>query len=144
MKKLRFIMVLFLAVSVSCFGQKNENRGTITIKKMETDTSIYITPEEMAKFPGGSQAFLNYISSNIVYPDSAKIKGVSGTCYIMFTINTNGSISNVKILRGISGCPECDLEARRVIMSMPKWSPAKNNGTEVRVQYNIPIKFTLR
>lgn len=141
---MKSILIFFLVFSISCFGQNNGNRGTISVKKVDADTSIYATSEEMAKFPGGSQAFLNYISSNIVYPDSAKINGISGICYIMFTINTDGSISNVKILRGISGCSECDMEARRVIMNMPKWSPAKNKGTAVRVQYNIPIKFTLQ
>ena len=141
---MKSLILAFLILSISCFAQQNEKKGTIKIKKVETDTTIYSTVEEMPGYPGGDQALFSFISSNMTYPDSAKFNGISGTCYITFTINTDGNVSNVRILRGVAGCPECDLEALRVILSMPKWLPAKNKGRPVRVQYSLPIKFILR
>lgn len=141
MKKVKFIIVLFLAVSVSCFGQKNENRGTIKVVK---DTAIYTKVDVMPEFVGGNAALFKFIQSNVRYPQSAKERGARGICFITFAVNTDGSLSNIFILKGASGCPECDLEALRVINRMPKWTPGKNNGETVRVQYNLPIKFTLQ
>ncbi len=71
-------------------------------------------------------------------------RGSSGTCFITFAVNTDGSVSNILILKGVSGCPECDLEAFKVIKMMPKWTPGRNKGETVRVQINLPIRFTLQ
>jgi protein TonB len=97
--------------------------------------------EEMPLFPGGEQKMSEFITSNINYPEAAREAGVQGRVYIRFVVEQDGSISNVKVMRGIgSGCDE---EAMRVIKSMPKWKPGKQHGKTVRVSYQIPVNFSL-
>ncbi|MBK7183814.1 MAG: energy transducer TonB [Bacteroidetes bacterium] len=100
--------------------------------------------DELPQFPGGNQALLTFLSSNIIYPDSAKNNGITGKVYISFVINPDGKLSDAKILRGARYCSECDLEALRVILLMPDWIPAKQKGKAVKVKYMLPIKFNLR
>ena len=77
----------------------------------------------------------------MVYPKIAKESGITGTVYVQFVVEANGSISNVKLARGIGG--GCDEEAMRVVKAMPKWKPGKQNGRPVRVSFTLPIKFLL-
>jgi periplasmic protein TonB len=100
--------------------------------------------EQMPTFPGGEGEMMKYIQKNVQYPQVEKEAGISGTCYVTFVVEKDGSITDVKILRGVSGGPGCDREAIRVVKSMPAWKPGKQNGREVRVQFNLPIKFTLK
>lgn len=100
--------------------------------------------EQMPTFPGGEVEMMKYIQKNVQYPQVEKEAGISGTCYVTFVVEKDGSITDVKVLRGVSGGPGCDKEAQRVVKSMPHWKPGKQNGREVRVQFNLPIKFTLR
>ncbi len=103
--------------------------------------SIYIVVENMPEFPGGRKALFKYLSDNIKYPESAKKKGIHGRVFINFTVEKDGSISDVKILRGIGG--GCDEEAIRVVKAMPKWKPGEQDGKVVRVDFNLPVKFVL-
>jgi protein TonB len=96
----------------------------------------------MPAFPGGEEELFKYLSKNIKYPSMARENGISGTVYVTFVVETNGDITDVKKLRGVGG--GCDEEAIRVVKAMPGWSAGKQNGKPVRVQYNLPIKFTLR
>lgn len=100
--------------------------------------------EQMPAFPGGEAEMMKYIQKNVQYPQVEKEAGISGTCYVTFVVEKDGNITDVKILRGVSGGKGCDNEAMRVVKSMPNWKPGKQNGREVRVQFNLPIKFTLR
>jgi protein TonB len=100
--------------------------------------------EQMPTFPGGEAEMMKYIQKNVQYPQVEKEAGISGTCYVTFVVEKDGNITDVKVLRGVSGGPGCDKEAIRVVKSMPNWKPGKQNGREVRVQFNLPIKFTLR
>ncbi len=100
--------------------------------------------EQMPGFPGGDGEMMKYIQKNVQYPQVEKEAGISGTCYVTFVVEKDGSITDVKVLRGVSGGPGCDKEAMRVVKSMPTWKAGKQNGREVRVQFNLPIKFTLR
>ena len=100
--------------------------------------------EQMPLFPGGEAAMMKYLRDNIQYPVIEKEAGISGKCYVTFVVEKNGSITDVKILRGVSGGPGCDKEALRVVKSMPAWKPGKQNGREVRVQFNLPVSFILR
>ena len=102
---------------------------------------VYQIVEEMPRFPGGEKALLDYVSKNIVYPEAAKDKEIQGRVFVGFVVEKDGSIGEVKLLRGIS--KECDEEALRVIKSMPKWQPGKMKGEPVRVSYQIPIFFKL-
>lgn len=71
----------------------------------------------------------------------ARESGIQGTVYVTFVVERNGNVTDVRVLRGIGG--GCDEEAVRVIKAMPKWNPGKQRGKPVRVQFNMPIKFTL-
>ena len=105
---------------------------------------IFTIVQEMPEFPGGQIEMIKYIQKNIVYPPSAREAGINGTCYLSFVVNEDGTISNVEVLKGVPGCPECDKEAIRVIKSMPLWIPGKQNGKEVKVLINLPIHFVLK
>ncbi len=102
---------------------------------------IYQIVEEMPKFPGGEAELFHYISKNIHYPQKAREKGIQGRVFIGFIVEKDGSISNVRNLRGVDS--ELDAEAIRVIQSLPKWKPGMHKGEFVRVSYQIPIFFKL-
>jgi TonB family protein len=106
-----------------------------------SEKPIFQVVEEMPEFPGGQDEMVKYLVANIKYPDEAKTKGITGTVFVTYVVETDGSISTVKILRGIGG--GCDEEAIRVVSGMPKWKPGKQRGENVRVQFNLPIKFSL-
>lgn len=97
--------------------------------------------EEMPVYPGGQDAMFAYISKNLKYPQEAMDKGIQGTDHVSFVVEKDGSINAVKTLRGIGG--GCDEESVRVLQGMPKWTPGKQQGKEVRVQCNLPIRFKL-
>ncbi len=103
--------------------------------------SVYTISEEPPSFIGGDEARIKFIIDNIKYPDLAREKGISGTVFVTFVVEQDGSLSNVKILRGIGG--GCDEEVIRIIKLMPKWKPGYQDGKAVKVQFNMPIKFTL-
>ncbi len=106
------------------------------------EAEIFTVVEENPQFPGGEAALYKFLGETIKYPEEAKELGIQGRVFVNFVIETNGSVSHVKVLRGIGG--GCDEEAIRVVKSMPKWTPGKQRGIPVRVSYNLPIKFTLQ
>ncbi len=106
------------------------------------EQQIFTVVEAMPEFPGGMGALMKYLAENIKYPSLAKESGIQGRVFINFVVEPDGSISNVKVLRGIGG--GCDEEAVRVVESMPKWKPGMQRGKPVRVSYNLPVKFTLQ
>jgi len=101
----------------------------------------FLIVEQNPEYTGGDEARLNFLRSNIKYPQVAREVGIQGTVYVSFVVEKDGSITQVTILRGIGG--GCDEEAVRVTKLMPKWKPGKQRGKEVRVSYQMPIKFTL-
>lgn len=106
------------------------------------ETEIFTVVESMPEFPGGMGELMKFLAQNIKYPPLAKESGIQGRVFINFVVEPTGLISNVKVLRGIGG--GCDEEAVRVVASMPKWKPGKQRGKNVRVSYNLPVKFTLQ
>ena len=98
----------------------------------------------MPQFPGGPTEMMNFIQRNIQYPQNAKEAGLSGRCYLQFIVNENGSITDITVLKGVPGCMECDNEAIRTVESMPTWKAGRQNGKNVRVQFNLPINFSLK
>ena len=102
---------------------------------------VYQIVEEMPEFPGGVDALMQFLSKNIKYPEKAKDENISGRVFLGFVVEKDGSIGEVKVLRGIGG--GCDEEAVRVVKAMPKWKPGKMEGQPVRVSYQIPINFKL-
>ncbi len=109
--------------------------------EVEEKKPIFTIVEEMPSFPGGDEPRIKFLRDNIVYPQMAKENNIQGTVYVSFVVNSNGKVIDVKLLRGIGG--GCDEEAVRVVKLMPPWNPGKQNGKSVRVQFNMPIRFTL-
>jgi periplasmic protein TonB len=105
------------------------------------DGPVYFSAQEPPAFPGGEKERMHFLQQNINYPPQAKQKKIHGAVYISFIVEKNGSISNIKLLRGIGY--GCDEEAVRVVNSMPKWIPGKQNGVAVRVQVVIPLVFII-
>jgi len=123
--------------------QDNKTKTAIpaSTEKMAFKEPVFTVVEKMPGYPGGDEARIAFLGQNIKYPEQAKKNGVQGKVFVTFVVETDGSISNVKVLRGIGG--GCDEEAVRVIKLMPKWSPGMQDGKAVRVQFNLPIRFTL-
>ena len=96
----------------------------------------------MPEFPGGETALMNFIVSNLKYPQSAAQKGIQGRVVLSFIVEKDGSISTIKVMR--SPDERLSLEAIRVVRKMPKWTPAKQDGKPVRVKYVLPVTFRLR
>lgn len=103
---------------------------------------IFTVVEEQPGYPGGEESRIRYLQENIKYPEEAKELGIQGKVFVTFVVEVDGKISDVRVLRGIGG--GCDEEAMRVVRSMPRWVPGKQRGVPVRVQFNLPIKFTLQ
>jgi protein TonB len=110
----------------------------------QTDHSepAYTIAERMPSFPNGDKELSLFIKENLKYPEIKKSDRVTCTAYVTFVVEKDGSLTNIKILRGAQGGPAYDAEACRVFTIMPKWNPGKQNGNLVRVQYNYPIKFS--
>lgn len=107
----------------------------------QDEVPIFTVVEEMPEFPGGRDALSEYIASEVKYPEEAKKKGIQGRVFVTYVVEKDGSISNVALLRGAE--KTLDAEALRVIKGMPKWTPGKQKGKPVRVQFNLPIHFAL-
>ena len=134
--------------NLEAFDKKENVEGFIPPKlevkeevEEEEEQTIFIVVEESASFPGGIQEMMNFIKNNLKYPQQARETGTQGKVFVTFVVEKDGSLTDVKVLRDIgSGCGE---EAVRVVKSMPKWKPAKQRGKPVRMQFNLPVAFTL-
>lgn len=126
-------MLLTFVGSIS-FAQEIESEG-------EIEDYIFVIVEEMPEFPGGKDSLYKFLGANIVYPNKAKKDGIEGKVYVNFTIEKDGAINEVKVLRSVH--PLLDEEAVRVVESFPKWKPGKQKGKTVRVSYNLPLNFVL-
>lgn len=113
----------------------------IVSENKEQNNRIYDVVEQMPSFPGGQTALMQYLSSNVMYPVDAQENGIQGRVTVSFVVERDGSITEVKVVRPVA--PSLDKEAVRVISSMPKWKPGKQDGVNVRVMFTIPIAFRL-
>ncbi|HRD53767.1 MAG TPA: energy transducer TonB [Flavobacteriales bacterium] len=143
MRPRQVLPLLAMVFAPTLFAQT----GTITEEPIRVGAEArdsnapYTIVEEMPSFPGGQEAMMRYLSANLQFPKEAQEKGVQGAVFINFVVERDGSINEVKVLRGIDNA--CEAEAIRVVQGMPKWAPGKQRGKEVRVQYNLPIRFKL-
>lgn len=110
--------------------------------EVEEEKVIHTIVEQMPSFPGGDAALAKFLSSNLRYPPRAEEMGIKGRVTCQFVVETDGSITDARVVRGVD--PDLDREALRVIKSMPKWIPGKQNGKSVRVRFTCPINFTLQ
>lgn len=120
--------------------QTTEDNPAWSIEK--DNDSIYNVVDQMPEFPGGMEAMMHYLSDNIRYPEKAKDDNIEGRVFIQFVVEKDGSIGEVKLLRGIGG--GCDEEAIRVVKSMPNWEPGKIEGKPVKVYFSLPIVFKFK
>ena len=110
---------------------------------VEEETIPFQLVEEKPKFQGGdANDFSKWVNQRLVYPEVAKENGVQGRVMLQFTVGTDGSVSGVKVLRGVD--PSLDKEAVRVVSQSPKWTPGKQRDRKVKVTYTFPVIFQLR
>jgi len=101
--------------------------------------TVYEVVEEMPEFAGGLEGLVKYLGDNIVYPKEAVASKVTGTVFVSFIVNADGSVSDVQVLKGIGG--GCNEEALRVVQNMPDWQAGRQSGQAVAVRYSLPIRF---
>ncbi|MBR1447206.1 MAG: TonB family protein [Prevotella sp.] len=131
---------------ISKRSEPAEEEAPVISKKEEPkeeadDSKVYEVVEQMPDFPGGQSALRNYLSQNLRYPPIAEENGIQGRVVCQFIVERDGSVSSVHVVRSVD--PSLDKEAMRVINSMPRWVPGKQNGKAIRVKYTLPITFTL-
>ena len=110
-------------------------------KKKDKD-GVFFVVEEMPMYPGGDNALRDFISQNVKYPKIAVEKGIQGKVYVTFVVDTDGSVTDSRVVRGVD--PSLDKEALRVVNSLPAWTPGKEKGQPVKVSYTVPISFALK
>lgn len=136
----KFILFLLFGLFISFLG----NAQSDSLQKKsdnENDQIIFIHTDIEPEFIGGEKAMIDWLSKSLRYPILAKDDKIEGKVYVSFVVDTDGSITDVNIVKSVNEL--LDKEAKRVIESMPKWKPGKQNGTIVRVKYTIPIIFKL-
>ena len=134
MKKL----FLMCAMALICLVTANAQKTVVS----QSNQNVYDEVEQMPEFPGGMEAMINFIQTNIKYPKDAIKQEVSGRVMVMFVVETDGSLSNVRVARKVF--PSLDAEAVRVVKTMPKWKPGKEKGKVVRVNYTLPVVFSIK
>jgi periplasmic protein TonB len=120
--------------------ESDEMVAVIEIEE-ESDEEFFMVVENMPEFPGGDAGLMKYIQKNVKYPPIAKEYNITGKVYVSFIVDKSGSVTDVKIARGVD--KSLDAEALRVVKSLPKYKPGKQRGKAVRVMFTIPINFTL-
>ncbi len=114
----------------------------VEVEEEEVDEQqIFTIVEEQPEFPGGMAECYKWIGKNLNYPTISAENGVQGRVTVNFVVNADGSIVDVKVLRGVD--PYLDKEAVRVVSKMPKWKPGKQRGKAVRCSFNLPVRFKL-
>jgi periplasmic protein TonB len=146
----RFFLTLSITFfSITAFSQavdpgddQEAPVGEVAPENQTDSTKVYPFAEVSAEYPGGMEALYRDMSNELVYPKKARKAEIQGTVFVQFVIERDGSMSNIKVVRGVD--PETlDKEAIRVISKLKPWKPAMQNGKTVRVQYNLPFKFVL-
>ena len=103
---------------------------------------VFVTVEKMPEFPGGEGALLKWIGEHLNYPTIAAENGIQGRVACTFTVNADGSVTDVQVVRPVD--PNLDKEAVRVLKTLPKFKPGEQRGKPVRVKYSVPVRFKLQ
>lgn len=125
-------------MAVLCLMTANAQKTVVSQSKQ----NVYDVVEQMPEYPGGMPAMIEFLQTNLNYPKDAKKQKVGGRVLVMFVVETDGSMSNVRVAKKIF--PSLDAEALRVVKAMPKWNPGKEKGKPVRVNFTLPIVFSLK
>ena len=128
-------------VTTVIIEEKNGKVDSSSINLPAAPDDVFMVVEETPEFPGGTVALLEYLRTNIKYPQDCRENHIQGRVLVTFIVETDGSITNANVVRGVD--PSLDAEALRVILGMPYWKPGKQRGNAVRVQYTVPINFRL-
>ena len=123
--------------------EDSKGTGVVEAPPPPPKEEIFTFVEQPPTFPGGEEALAKYLSKNIRYPRVAQENGISGTVFVQFVVDSEGTIKDVKTVGAAKG-GGLEEEAVRVVKTMPKWKPGKQNGRQVSVQFNLPIRFTLQ
>ena len=138
-----------VAISIADVKGNDEEHGKdiADLKQVVTQAEpepekVFDMVEQMPQFPGGDRELLSFIAKNLRYPTIAQENGIQGKVFVRFVVSATGDVKDVKVMRSLD--PSCDKEAIRVIQSLPKWIPGKQNGRNVPVYYTVPITFKLQ
>jgi protein TonB len=123
--------------------QYDEAEVEVPTEVEQVEPEIFVYAEVMPRFPGDDGAFLKYLRENMKYPEIEKEAGKQGTVFVSFTVEKDGSITDVKAVKEVAGAPGFTKEAIRLISQMPNWNPGKMNGRPVRIAITQPVKFVL-
>ena len=153
MKKIIFLVLLYLSCT-SVQGQVSQLNsildqvafdalGTSNPTSGGSDTSnvVYEVVEIQPSPAGGMAGWNKYLSENLRYPPNAQRKGIEGTVIVAFVVNTDGTTTDIEILRSVGG--GCDEEVIRIVKGSPKWTPGMQRGTPVRTRMRLPLRFML-
>lgn len=119
------------------------SNNNLSLSSNNANGERFTVVETMPEFPGGPMEMMKFVQKNLNYPLTAKEVGLTGKCFLRFVINADGHVSDIEVLKGVPGCPQCDKEAMRVASIMPLWKPGMQNGKAVPVFFNLPISFNL-
>ena len=133
MKKL----ILMLLMAVCCLMTANAQKTVVS----QTNQKVFDTVDQMPEYPGGMQAMIEFLQTNMKYPEDAAKQKVEGRVMVQFVVETDGSVTDVHVAKQVF--PSLDAEAIRVVQAMPRWTPGKDKGKVVRVKYNLPIVFRM-
>lgn len=136
MKPYYLLLIPFFIVQTS-FAQSTQKTDTTQLPNNRGFKAVEVLPE----FPGGIQAFGKYISKNVKYPEVARLIGINGKVRLSFVVERDGRVTNVTPMNCIGA--GCEAEAVTVLQNSPQWSPGVQDGKPVRVQYTVPIDFSI-
>ena len=119
----------------------NQSAGG-TSAPVEEEATVYNVVEQMPQFPGGEAALLKYVATHLKYPAIAQEQEISGVVTLRFVVLEDGSVGDVIIMKSLE--KHCDEEAKRVVKSLPRFIPGKQQGKAVRVWYTLPVRYVLQ
>ena len=142
MQKHLLIVAMLLSMTATLSAQNNKSeQERLPVKAEERSPEVCTIPEQMPVFPGGESALLAYVAQHLKYPKQAIRHRVQGIVQLRFVVLENGRIGKVQIIKSLES--HCDAEAKRVVKSLPRFIPGKQQGKAVRVLYTLPIRFQL-
>ena len=113
----------------------------VAADSVKDEEEVFMSTEQPPVYPGGMEAMMKYLNDSIVYPAKAKEKGISGTVVLQLTIARTGKITGIRVVNSVDST--LNEEAVRVVSKMPNWQPAKQDGKNVAVYFNLPVRFVL-
>lgn len=142
MQKHLLLVTILLSMTATLCAQNNKSKQEqLPVKVEERSPEVHTIPEQLPVFPGGEAALLAYLAQHLKYPEQAKRDIVQGVVLLRFVVFENGHVGKVQIIKSLES--HCDAEAKRVVKSLPRFIPGKQQGKAVRVLYTLPIRFQL-